>query len=110
MSAGTSSEGSAFRQAIEAIMARLPAGCVTTYGDVAARAGHPYAARAVGGVAHYGDPHLPWHRLVNQQGGLARGYPGGMEVQRRHLEEEGIHCAQYRVVNFEALRWKGGPL
>ena len=103
-------ESSQFRQDVERSMAQLPDGKVTTYGDIAALAGHPYAARIVGGIAHYGDPELPWHRLVNQQGGLARGYPGGMEVQRRHLEEEGIHCAQYRVVNFEALRWKGGPL
>lgn len=87
-------------------MALLPPGKVTTYGDIAALAGHPYAARVVGGIAHYGNPELPWHRLVNRQGGLAKGYPGGMEVQQRHLEEEGISCTNYIIDDFNSLRWK----
>ena len=104
--AHTSPDSSQFRQDIEVIMAQLPDGLVTTYGDVAALAGHPYAARVVGGIAHYGNPALPWHRLVNRQGGLAKGYPGGMEVQAQHLAAEGISCTDYIVNNFEMLRWK----
>lgn len=87
-------------------MAQLPDGKVTTYGDIAALAGHPYASRVVGGIAHYGNPELPWHRLVNRQGGLAKGYPGGMEVQRQHLEAENIRCTDYIIDNFNELRWK----
>ena len=87
-------------------MALLPDGKVTTYGDIAALAGHPYAARVVGGIAHYGSPELPWHRLVNRQGGLAKGYPGGMESQRLHLEKEGITCTDYVIDAFKELRWK----
>ena len=74
------------------VLAAPYAGKVTTYGDIAALAGHAYAARIVGGFAHYGDPKLPWHRLVNRHGGLANGYPGGMEAQRQHLEAEQIIC------------------
>lgn len=97
---------SQFRQDIEAIVAKLPDGKVTTYGDLAALAGHPYAARVVGGVAHYGNPELPWHRVVNRHGGLANGYPGGMEAQHQHLEAEGITCTDYVVDDFTALRWR----
>lgn len=100
------SEASTFRRDVEAIMAQLPAGLVTTYGDVAALAGHPYAARVVGGIAHHGNPELPWHRLVNRQGGLARGFPGGMEVQRQLLEGDSIYCTDYIIDNFNELRWR----
>ena len=39
---------SEFRKDVEKWMAKVPAGKVTTYGDLAALAGHPYAARVVG--------------------------------------------------------------
>lgn len=96
----------AFRAEIERLMAQVPKGAVTTYGDLAALAGHPYAARIVGGMAHYGDPALPWHRLVNRFGGLARGYHGGREAQAAHLEAEGITTTDFIVDNFKELRWK----
>lgn len=86
-------------------MAKVPAGQVTTYGDLAALAGHPYAARIVGGMAHYGNPELPWHRLVNRFGGLAAGYYGGREAQAAHLLEEGVTCTNDRVDNFKERRW-----
>ena len=59
------------------LMVQLPDDKVTTYGDLAAFAGHPYAARRVGEIAHGGPEELPWHRLVNCKGGLAVGFPGG---------------------------------
>lgn len=102
----TNTPSSKFRTDIERHMARVPAGMVTTYGDLAALAGHPYAARIVGGIAHYGDENLPWHRLVNRYGGLASGYYGGRETQAKHLLAEGVTCTNFVVDNFEALRWK----
>lgn len=97
---------SKFRAKVEALMAQVPVGRVTTYGDVAALAGHPYAARIVGGMAHYGNPELPWHRLVNRFGGLAAGYHGGRRAQKEHLEAEGISCTNDIVDHFEELRWR----
>lgn len=61
-----------------------------TYGQIAALAGNARAARIVGGIAHYGDPALPWQRVVNRNGGLASGYPGGRASHRAHLEHEGV--------------------
>lgn len=97
---------SEFRAKVERLMAQVPAGNVTTYGDLAALAGHPYAARIVGGMAHYGDTELPWHRLVNRFGGLAAGYHGGREAQAEHLTAEGVTCTNHIVDNFQERRWK----
>ena len=87
-------------------MAELPRDRVTTYGDLAAMAGSPRAARIVGGIAHTGPENLPWHRLVDAQGGLAIGYPGGQEAQRQLLMQDGIECEQFFVVNFGERRWR----
>lgn len=95
-----------FRQQVESLMAQVPAGKVTTYGDLAALAGHPYAARIVGGMAHYGDPSLPWHRLINRFGGLASGYHGGRKAQAEQLKAEGISVTDDKVDNFEEIRWQ----
>lgn len=95
-----------FREQVEALVAQIPAGKLTTYGDLAAMAGHPYAARIVGGIAHFGDPSLPWQRVVNRIGGLASGYPGGKEGHAEHLRQEGISSTDYIVDNFMELRWK----
>ncbi|MDQ5972733.1 MAG: methylated-DNA-protein-cysteine methyltransferase related protein [Patescibacteria group bacterium] len=75
-----------------------------TYGQLAALCGSPRAARIVGGIAHFGDPALPWQRVVNKQGGLAVGYPGGVEGHKKHLEQEGVKVVDYKV-NIEELRW-----
>lgn len=97
----------ALRDEVYKLMALLPDDKVTTYGDIAAMAGHPYAARRVGEIAHGGPVDLPWHRLVNYKGGLAVGFPGGQKVQRQLLVQDGIECDDnYRVVNFYEHRWR----
>lgn len=96
-----------FQKQVYDLMRQLPDGLITTYGDIAVFAGSPRAARIVGGIAHRGDDSLPWHRLVNREGGLAIGFPGGREVQRQLLEQEGIACDDsYHVVRFSELRWR----
>jgi methylated-DNA-protein-cysteine methyltransferase-like protein len=97
---------SQFRRDVEAIIAQVPKGKVTTYGDVAALAGHPAASRIVGGIAHFGDQELPWHRLVNRFGGLASGFHGGREVQAQLLEAEGLTCTDHIVDDFKEHRWQ----
>lgn len=95
-----------FRIKIEHLMAQVPYGQVATYGDLAGMAGQANASRIVGGIAHYGDPSLPWHRLVNRFGGLASGFHGGREAQQQLLEQEGITCTNFIVDHFEELRWR----
>jgi methylated-DNA-protein-cysteine methyltransferase-like protein len=99
-------EGKNFRVKIENLMAQVPYGQITTYGDLAGLAGHANASRIVGGIAHYGNTELPWHRLVNRFGGLASGFHGGREVQAQLLEHEGVTCTNHIVDDFEAIRWK----
>ena len=99
-----------FRSRVEAIMAKVPEGQVTTYGDIAGLAGQANASRIVGGIAHYGNTELPWHRLVNRFGGLAAGYPGGREQQAVHLDAEGVKCAENVVISFKEKRWRPSDL
>lgn len=75
-----------------------------TFGQIAAICGSPRAARIVGGIAHTGDPLLPWQRVVNAQGGTATGYPGGTATQQKHLEEEGISFRNNHL-KLEEYRW-----
>jgi len=79
-----------FRERVEAIVAQIPRGRVMTYGQLAALCGNARAARIVGGIAHFGDPALPWQRVVNKQGGLAAGYPGGRSGHAEVLRGEGV--------------------
>lgn len=95
-----------FQQKVYELIAQVPAGRVTTYGDLAGLSGHASASRIVGGMAHYGPTDLPWHRLVNRFGGLAAGFHGGREVQRQLLEQEGVSCTEFVVDNFKELRWQ----
>jgi methylated-DNA-protein-cysteine methyltransferase related protein len=94
-----------FRERVEALVARIPKGRVMTYGQLAALCGNARAARIVGGVAHFGDPDLPWQRVVNKQGGLAAGYPGGRRGHREVLEAEGFEVSEDYRVDVDKLLW-----
>lgn len=66
----------------------IPAGKVTTYGDLA-----PGAPRHAGAVlAECHDPTVPWQRIVRADGSLAKG-----EKQRRLLDAEGVPFRGERV-------------
>lgn len=94
-----------FRERVEALVARIPRGRVMTYGQIAALCGNARAARIVGGIAHFGDPDLPWQRVVNKQGGLAAGYPGGRQGHRQVLEAEGFSISEDLRVDVARLIW-----
>lgn len=76
------------RSVLEAIF-RIPAGETMTYGEVAAAAGKPGAARAVGNVMAMNPVPLilPCHRVVASDG--LGGFTGGLEVKRKLLRLEG---------------------
>ena len=81
--------GSFHREALHEL-ARVPYGQVTTYGALAAKVGHPKAARAIGGAMNRNPIPivLPCHRIVGANGSLT-GYAGGLHVKRALLELEG---------------------
>ncbi len=76
-----------------------------TYGQIAALCGSPLAARIVGGIAHFGNPALPWQRVVNKKGGLAAGYPGGRLAHAEHLATEGVELDENGVKNMAICIW-----
>jgi methylated-DNA-[protein]-cysteine S-methyltransferase len=70
--------------------ARIPAGRVTTYAEVAARAGSPRATRAAGNALHNNPVAIvvPCHRVLRTDGSLG-GYGGGVSVKEWLLQHEG---------------------
>ncbi len=96
-----------FKERVLTMVGQIPEGRVMTYGQIAALCGASYAAWEVGQIAHFGPEELPWQRVVNKQGGLARGYTwGGLEGHKRDLEAEGIMVSDDYVVNIDELLWQ----
>src|SRR5579863_8394775 len=95
-----------FKKKVFEIVAQIPKGRVMTYGQIAALAGAAWAAWEVGQIAHTGPSSLPWQRVVNKNGGLARGYPGGFEGHKKELEAEGIEINSEYKVNINKLLWQ----
>jgi O-6-methylguanine DNA methyltransferase len=92
-----------------AVVRSIPAGRVSTYGDIAVLAGRPRAARAVGTVMRdCGDPSVPCHRVI-AAGGLLGGFGGDESRKKRLLAAEGVTFSGRRVRRFPDLRWTGGP-
>ncbi len=82
-----------FERAVVTVLLATEPGDVMSYGDVAAEAGHPGAARAVGGVLRRIDG-LPWWRVVNAAGRLI---PHDPERQAALLQAEGTAVVNGRV-------------
>ena len=84
-----------FRRAIWEALERLQPGEVVTYGEIAAQAGYPGAARAVGNVLRDSSD-LPWWRVVTSSGRLV---PGSERDQERRLRAEGVQVTEGRVTD-----------
>lgn len=79
---------------------KIPRGQVATYGQVAALAGNPRMARAVGNALHRNpDPvGIPCYRVVNAKGELSGEFAfGGSGAQARLLADDGIEVKDGRV-------------
>lgn len=85
-----------FRARVYRIVSRIPAGQTLTYGDVAALAGAPRAARAVGNAMARCPlfPVVPCHRVVRASDGWS-GWSGDDRLKRALLaqERDGSHPA-----------------
>jgi O-6-methylguanine DNA methyltransferase len=87
------------------VVRRIPAGRVATYGDVAALAGRPRAARAVGNIMRgCRRQDVPCHRVVAAAGKLG-GYGGNLELKRALLRAEGLQVSGSTIRQFRAKRW-----
>jgi methylated-DNA-protein-cysteine methyltransferase-like protein len=83
-----------FEEQIARVLDGLEVGDVVTYGEIAAEAGRPGAARAVGRyLRDHGSGH-PWWRVVTASGRLV---PHGEEGHARRLRAEGVEIIEGRV-------------
>jgi len=88
-----------------AAVRRIPPGRVATYGDVAAAAGVPRAARAVGNIMKgCRVPGVPCHRVI-AAGGRLGGYGGSEGLKRALLVAEGVIVAGRRIRDFDRKRF-----
>ena len=100
-----------FEAAVRRVLSSTRPGDVVTYGEVAAEAGYPGAARAVGNLLATSSG-LPWWRVVNASGRLA---PGHEREHARRLRAEGVELRDGRVRGLSAgsrrsgRRRPGGP-
>jgi methylated-DNA-protein-cysteine methyltransferase-like protein len=105
---GRQDDGSFFEK-VYAIVKRIPAGRVTSYGAIAEYLGTRGSARMVGWAmnsSHTQTTGIPAHRVVNRVGLLTgKHHFGGMKVMQQLLESEGVVVEEDKVVKFEKLFW-----
>ncbi len=104
MKAGSNSWQSVYR-----VVCRIPPGRVATYGQVAALAGMPGAARQVGWALHAlsEDDDVPWQRVINARGEISsRGIREIEGLQRALLQSEGVDFNRAGRVDLASFAWQ----
>jgi methylated-DNA-protein-cysteine methyltransferase-like protein len=103
----TRAESPFTRKAKEVIRA-VPRSRVATYGQIAALAGRPGAARGVAWILHSSSDTagLPWHRVINCRGGISLGRGRGFEEQKKRLAAEGVAVGRNGRVDLKRFQWE----
>lgn len=91
-----------------AVVRRIPAGRVATYGQVARRAGLPRHARHVGYALHAlpDGSRVPWHRVINARGEISLRSGDAPQIQRALLEAEGVIFDERGRIDLDRHRWR----
>lgn len=92
-----------FEQQMASAVGKLRPGEVVSFGDIAAAAGRPNAARAAGRMLSRSLDTLPWWRVVYSDGHLP---PCNPSVQSERLIDEGVCLKGFRVVRSPLGRFK----
>lgn len=113
-------QDSDFRQQVYRLVEQVPAGKVTTYGQLAAMIPPPtgadpagfsrIGAQWVGRAMRLAPEHLAWHRVINSQGKIS--LPAASRsgaIQRMRLEAEGIEFDRQGRVDLGRFGWEGPP-
>lgn len=91
---GRPQDAPSFREHVYELVLHIPRGKVMSYGQVARVLGAGYDARAIGNVMHATPDDgraIPWHRVINAQGGCSTaGLTTPPDLQQRLLEAEGV--------------------
>ena len=94
-------------QRIARVVAAIPRGQVATYGQVAAQAGNPRAARQVAWALRvYAGRGLPWHRVLGAGGVIRLPQGNGLERQRALLRAEGVAVDGAGRLDLAAYQWR----
>lgn len=102
-----------FKDSVIKIALQIPKGKVASYGQVAAYAGYPRGARAVGWTLNKLPPetNAPWWRIINNKGYISmKGYYFTQEDFKDRLEEEGIKVSKNYEIDIEKYRWTPDPI
>lgn len=92
-----------FNEKVYDTVARIPAGRVATFGQIAQIIGRPRMARFVGYASNNKNSwHLPWHRVVFKDGSLCCGMA---TEQYRALKSEGVKFDQDKRVIMSEYQW-----
>jgi len=91
-----------FEQVYE-VVAQIPYGKVVSYGQIARMLHAPRGARVVGWAMRHCPEHLPWQRVVKNDGSIT----GGMyaDIRRMKLEDEDVPFLPDGRVDMELCRW-----
>lgn len=97
-----------FTQRVVKAIKRIPKGKVATYGQIAAIAGSPRAARQVVRILHTqsSKEKLPWHRVINSKGEIGLKPGEGYELQKKMLEDEGVNFKVNNSVDLIKFQWQ----
>ena len=94
-------------QRIARVVAAIPRGHVATYGQVAAQAGNPRAARQVAWALRvYAGRGLPWHRVIGAGGAIRLPEGNGLERQRALLRAEGVAVDGSGRLDLARYQWR----
>lgn len=87
------------------LLLKIPAGKVSTYGDLAKALGNPSASRTIGRIlSENPNPiEVPCHRVVMSTGRIG-GYAYGTVRKKQILEKEGISFINENIQDFKNLR------
>lgn len=112
----------AFNNTVWKIVRQIPAGVVSTYGQIASmippppgvegddydRLGPVWVGKAMNAVSGAVETEIPWQRVINSQGGIS--LPEGTRAaieQRQRLETEGVMFGKNGRINLQTYGWEG---
>ena len=104
-------ELSIFEKAVLEATRKIPAGRVTTYGEIARIIGRPKAGRAIGNALNKNpySPVVPCHRVVRGSGGVG-GFSRGAKAKLKMLASEGVKVRGGKIVDFKKVVFRFCPL
>ena len=103
------SKNSPLYESIYAVVRKIPAGQVATYGQIAELLGLYGRARQIGYALFRVAPEsdVPWQRVINAKGMVSRSphREGSDELQHILLEQEGVVFDTQDCIDLKRYRW-----